>query len=151
MLKISEIVKRTEEIFDLCNAHFYDGELPRPAITVFPDTKGKILGWCTLHEVWTTETESYREINLCAEYLDRPIVYGWVACSVCGNTWRTRAGYIRQIDGASQFRDTFRNEDATVMRYLTDEIHKLDEQIGALQVKRQRLEKRYKKRQAGKK
>lgn len=79
------------------------------------------------------------------------VVYGWVACSECGNEWRTRAGYIRQIDGASQFRDTFRNEDATVMRYLTGEIKALDEQIGALQAKRGRLVKRYKKRQAGKK
>ena len=34
MLQISEIVKKTEEMFDLFNEHFYDNELTRPAITV---------------------------------------------------------------------------------------------------------------------
>ena len=37
MLQISAIVKKTEELFDLFNQHFYDGELTRPAITVSPD------------------------------------------------------------------------------------------------------------------
>lgn len=37
MLQISTIVKKTEELFDLFNQHFYDGELARPAITVSPD------------------------------------------------------------------------------------------------------------------
>lgn len=37
MLQISEIVKKTEEMFDLFNKHFYHGELTRPAITVSPD------------------------------------------------------------------------------------------------------------------
>ena len=34
MLQISEIVRKTEEMFDLFNEHFYEGELNRPAITV---------------------------------------------------------------------------------------------------------------------
>ena len=34
MLQISEIVKKTEEMFDLFNEHFYESELNRPAITV---------------------------------------------------------------------------------------------------------------------
>ena len=33
MLNISEIVAKTETMFDLFNAHFYNGELARPAIT----------------------------------------------------------------------------------------------------------------------
>lgn len=37
MLQISEIVKKTEEMFDLFNEHFYNNELTRPAITVSPD------------------------------------------------------------------------------------------------------------------
>ena len=37
MLKISEIVKKTEAMFDCFNAHFYNNELTRPAITVSPD------------------------------------------------------------------------------------------------------------------
>lgn len=31
MLQISEIVKKTEEMFDLFNEHFYNKELTRPA------------------------------------------------------------------------------------------------------------------------
>ena len=34
MLQISEIVRKTEEMFDLFNEHFYEGELSHPAITV---------------------------------------------------------------------------------------------------------------------
>lgn len=37
MLQIYEILKKTEEMFDLFNEHFYHGELTRPAITVSPD------------------------------------------------------------------------------------------------------------------
>jgi rubrerythrin len=73
MLEISAIVKKTEELFDLFNAHFYSGELDRPAITVSPDGGRGAYGWCSVQEVWKTENEMHREINLCAEYLDRPM------------------------------------------------------------------------------
>ena len=73
MLQISEIVKKTEEMFDLFNKHFYDGELTRPAITVSPDGGRGAYGWCSIHEIWNAENELYRKINLCAEYHDRPI------------------------------------------------------------------------------
>lgn len=48
-------------------------ELDRPAITVSPDGGREAYGWCSVQEVWKTENEMYREINLCAEYLDRPM------------------------------------------------------------------------------
>jgi len=73
MLKISEIVKKTEDMFDLFNAHFYNNELMRPAITVSPDGGRGSYGWCSVYEIWNAEDEKYREINLCAEYLDRPL------------------------------------------------------------------------------
>ena len=73
MLKISEIVKKTEDMFDLFNAHFYSNELIRPAITVSPDGGRGSYGWCSVYEIWNAEDEKYREINLCAEYLDRPM------------------------------------------------------------------------------
>ena len=73
MLQISEIVKQTEDMFDLFNGHFYNGELTRPAITVSPDGGRGAYGWCSINEIWNAEGELYREINLCAEYLDRPI------------------------------------------------------------------------------
>ena len=37
MLQISEIIRKTEEMFDLFNEYFYKGELNRPAITASPD------------------------------------------------------------------------------------------------------------------
>ena len=37
MLSVSEIVAKTEAMFDLFNHHFYNDELTRPAITVSPD------------------------------------------------------------------------------------------------------------------
>ena len=73
MLKISEIVKKTEEMFDRFNVHFYNSELTRPAITVSPDGGHGAYGWCSIHEIWNASSDKYREINLCAEYLDRPI------------------------------------------------------------------------------
>ena len=45
MLQISEIVRKTEEMFDLFNEHFYEGELSRPAITVSPDGGRGAYGW----------------------------------------------------------------------------------------------------------
>lgn len=73
MLQISAIVKKTEELFDLFNQHFYGEELTRPAITVSPDGGRGAYGWCSVQEVWKTGREMYREINICAEYLDRPM------------------------------------------------------------------------------
>ena len=73
MLQISEIVKKTEEVFDLFNKHFYQGKLTRPAITVSPDGGRGAYGWCSIHEILNANNELYREINLCAEYFDRPI------------------------------------------------------------------------------
>ena len=60
-------------MFDLFNGHFYDNELTRPAITVSPDGGRGAYGWCSINEIWNAGGEKYREINLCAEYLDRPI------------------------------------------------------------------------------
>lgn len=62
MLNISEIVKKTEEMFDLFNQHFYNSELTRPAITVSPDGGRGAYGWCSIHEIWNADEEQYREI-----------------------------------------------------------------------------------------
>lgn len=54
MLKISEIVKKTREMFDLFNEHFYDNKLNRPAITVSPDGGSGAYGWWrTLFSVYS--------------------------------------------------------------------------------------------------
>ena len=73
MLNISEIVAKTEAMFDLFNAHFYNNELQRPAITVSSDGGHGAYGWCSVYEIWQANGEAYREINICAEYIDRPV------------------------------------------------------------------------------
>ena len=73
MLSVSEIVAKTEAMFDLFNHHFYKDELARPAITVSPDGGRGAYGWCSVYEIWQASGEAYREINICAEYIDRPI------------------------------------------------------------------------------
>lgn len=73
MLNVSEIVAKAEAMFDLFNQHFYNGEMIRPAITVSPDGGHGAYGWCTVYEIWQASGEAYREINICAEYIDRPI------------------------------------------------------------------------------
>jgi len=73
MLEISAIVKKSEALFDLFNQHFYNGELTRPAITVSPDGGRGAYGWCSVDEIWKNGDATHREINLCAEYLDRPM------------------------------------------------------------------------------
>lgn len=73
MINISEIVAKTEAMFDLCNQHFYNGERIRPAITVSPDGGRGAYGWCSVYEIWQGNGEAHREINICAEYINRPI------------------------------------------------------------------------------
>ena len=73
MLSVSEIVAKTEAMFDLFNHHFYNGELTHPAITVSPDGGCGAYGWCSVYEIWQSSGEAYRAINICAEYIDRPI------------------------------------------------------------------------------
>ena len=73
MLNISEIVAKAEAMFDLFNDHFYAGEMARPAITVSPDGGRGAYGWCSVYEIWQANGAAYREINICAEYINRPI------------------------------------------------------------------------------
>lgn len=48
MLSVSEIVAKTEAMFDLFDHHFYNDELTRPAITVSPDGGRGAYGWCSV-------------------------------------------------------------------------------------------------------
>ena len=70
---LSYLIAKTEAMFDLFNHHFYNDELTRPAITVSPDGGRGAYGWFSVYEIWQASGEAYREINICAEYIDRPI------------------------------------------------------------------------------
>lgn len=64
MLQISEIVKKTQEMFDLFNEHFYNKELTRLSITVSPNGWRGAYDWCSIHKIWNANEEKYRESNL---------------------------------------------------------------------------------------
>ena len=69
----SDIVIRAEAMFDLSNEHFYNNQLERPSITVSSNGGRGTCGWCSVYEIRNDQKEAYREINICAEYIDRPI------------------------------------------------------------------------------
>lgn len=67
---LSKQVERLENLFDTFNKKLFNGELIKPIITISPDNKGTILGWCTSWKAWNNERF---EINVCAEHLNRSI------------------------------------------------------------------------------
>ena len=78
MQSLEPVIKQLETLFSKFNDRFYNGELPKPIITVSPDNTSGAYGWCTSWKAWTDKEgaeidEGYYEINLCAEYLSRPI------------------------------------------------------------------------------
>lgn len=78
MQSLQPVIKQLEILFSKFNDRFYDGKLPKPVITVSPDSTKGAYGWCTSWKAWTDKenadmNEGYYEINLCAEYLSRPI------------------------------------------------------------------------------
>lgn len=69
-MKMSETIKTLESIFDKLNAIYFESKLCRPVITV--QTTPKAYGHCSTKRVWKSETESQYEINLGAEFINRP-------------------------------------------------------------------------------
>ena len=80
---LSLVIGKLESLFSSFNDRFYDGQLQKPVITVSPNSRRKIFwGWCTSWKAWSSNegpdclAESdgggYYEINICAEYLNRP-------------------------------------------------------------------------------
>ena len=73
-LTMSEIVLKLENLFDILNGLYFEGVLPRPAITV--QSTPKAYGHCTTKKIWHSgvegEGEAYYEINIGAEHLNRP-------------------------------------------------------------------------------
>ena len=68
---ISTAAKFLETAFDVLNAHFFEGALSRPIITI--QSSPRAYGHCSVKEIWNTGTEAAHEINLGAETLDRPV------------------------------------------------------------------------------
>ena len=69
-MKMSETITALETIFDKLNAIYFEGKLPRPVITV--QTTPKAYGHCSTKKIWKSENEGTYEINLGAEFINRP-------------------------------------------------------------------------------
>lgn len=69
MLSDDEI--RLEHAYQVLNEHYFEGALPTVMITI-QSTRGAY-GHCTTQKVWADSQGRYYELNLGAEYLNRPI------------------------------------------------------------------------------
>ena len=73
-LTLSAIVAKLEGLFDLLNGVYFEGALARPVITV--QSTPKAYGHCSTKKIWRSgvegEGDAYYEINLGAEFLNRP-------------------------------------------------------------------------------
>lgn len=70
-MKISEITDFLEQAYNALNQHFFGGGLPPVIITV--QSSPRAYGHYTPWDAWQEQEQGYREINLGAENLDRPI------------------------------------------------------------------------------
>ena len=70
-MQVSEITAFLEMAYDVLNKEWFGGELPRAVITV--QSSPKAYGYITVNDVWFDTGIGYREINIGAENLDRPI------------------------------------------------------------------------------
>jgi len=67
---LSDVARKLEELFDTLNEIYYEGKLPRPIITI--QSTPKFFGHCSTKQVWKSEDEAMYEINIGAEFLNRP-------------------------------------------------------------------------------
>ena len=70
---IQSAIDELQRNFKRLNEVYFGGELERPVITILADSTSGAYGWISVNKVWSSKDEKYyREINLCAEYLNRP-------------------------------------------------------------------------------
>ncbi len=73
-LSLSDITKKLEGLFDTLNDLYFENKLSRPVITV--QSTPRAYGHCSSKKIWASgvedEGESYYEINIGAEHLNRP-------------------------------------------------------------------------------
>ena len=71
---LKPVISELESLFSTFNKAFFEGKLEQPVITVSPDSTKGAYGWCTGWKAWQNGDENggFYEINLCAEYLNRP-------------------------------------------------------------------------------
>lgn len=70
-MTVTNDIKTLENAFDILNRQFYNGELPKPVIQFYADTKEKAYGWITRDDVWSANGTKAKEINICANFARR--------------------------------------------------------------------------------
>lgn len=73
LTKYSRLAGYLEKLYDKLNADFFNGELDRPVITI--QSSSRSYGHYTLYDAWSVKGEGYKEINIAAGTLNRPIEY----------------------------------------------------------------------------
>lgn len=69
-MKMSDVVTKLESLFDILNRVYFDNALPKPVITV--QSTPKAYGHCSTKKIWKSESDGQYEINIGAEFLNRP-------------------------------------------------------------------------------
>lgn len=70
-MKMSETITALETLFDKLNGIYFESKLPRPVITV--QSTPKAYGHCTTKQIWKSEDSAMYEINMGAEFINRPM------------------------------------------------------------------------------
>lgn len=73
LTKYSRLAGFLEKLYDKLNTDFFDGVLERPVITI--QSSSRSYGHYTLYDAWSVKGEGYKEINIAAGTLNRPIEY----------------------------------------------------------------------------
>ena len=72
-ITIYTAIDELQRNFRKLNDIYFEGKLEKPVITILTDSLNGSYGWISVHKVWSTkDNKYYREINLTAEYLNRP-------------------------------------------------------------------------------
>jgi len=71
-ITIQSAIDELQRSFKLFNEIYFCNELETPVITILTDVTSGSYGWLTQNKVWSSKDKNwFREINLCAEYLNR--------------------------------------------------------------------------------
>ena len=68
---ISKATAFLEEAFNVLNRHYFNGELPKAIITI--QSSPRAYGHFTTYDAWKNKDKGFKEINIGAESLDRPL------------------------------------------------------------------------------
>lgn len=74
-ITIQSAIDELQRNFKLLNEKYFDGKLEKPVITILVDSTSGAYGWISTNKIWSTKDNDYfREINIAAEYMNRPAV-----------------------------------------------------------------------------